>query len=78
MGSTRGYGLHPRERPMFDKVLRLDYSKSFVNEILDLVRIDHGCPGRTSSCTLSSAGWPYGIPCLPAFFHIDVREIVLS
>ena len=28
--------------------------------------------------TCSSTGWPYGIPCLPAFSHIDVREVVLS
>ena len=35
-------------------------------------------PGRTSSYTTSSTGWPYYIPCLPASYHIDVREVVLS
>ena len=27
-------------------------------------------------CTSSSTGWPKSIPCLPAFYHIDVREVV--
>ena len=59
MGLNGGYGLHPRERPMFGKVFRLDYSQSFVYGILNLVRINHGCPGRTSSCTFSSTGHGY-------------------
>ena len=34
--------------------------------------------GRTSSCISASTGWPKSIPCLQAFYHIDVREFVLS
>ena len=32
---------------------------------------------KTFSCTSSSTGWPKSIPCLLAFYHIDVREVVL-
>ena len=63
---------------MFDKVLCLDNFQSFVCGILDLVWIGHGFFGNTFSCNFSSIGWPYGIPCLPTFYHIDVREVVLS
>ena len=78
VGSNGGYGLHPQERPIFGKVLSLDYSQSFDYGILDLVWIDHGFLGTTFSCISSSTGWPYGIPCLPAFYHIGVCEVVLS
>ena len=27
---------------------------------------------------LTSTGWPKTIPCLQAFYHIDVRAVVLS
>ena len=51
-----GYGLHPQEHPIVDKGFRLDYFQSFDDGILDLVRIDHGFLGNTSSCTSSSIG----------------------
>ena len=56
MGSNGGYDLHPPEHPIFGKVLRLDFFKSFDDGILDLVRIDHGFLGNTFSCTSSSIG----------------------
>ena len=59
------------------KHLRSDHVQSNNYGMFHLVWIYHGSRGRTSSCT-SSAGWPWNVPCLPAFQHIDVREVVLS
>ena len=78
VGSSGGYDLHPQEHPIFGKVLRLDYFQSFDYGILDLVWICHGFLGKTFSCISFSTGWPKSIPCLPAFYRIDVREVVLS
>ena len=78
VGSNGGYGLDLQEHPIVDKHLHLDHFQSFDYGMFRLEWIYHGFLGKTGSCISSSTGEPKNIPCLPAFYHIDVREVVFS
>ena len=66
-GSNGGYDLHPQEH--------IPCSAKFFVSIFSIIRRRNSgsrmnrswIPWKTSSCTSSSIGWPYGIPCRPAF-----------
>ena len=77
-GQMVGMTFRPKDHPFGDKDLRFDQFQSFDCGIVHLVQIGHGYPGSTSSCSSSSVGWQCNIPCLPASYRIDVREVVLS